>query len=118
MLAVLLFFSLGRGIRPRRRHTYGSAGYATRSEARAFSLSSQLARRLLHTLTEVYTHLLKRNSTTQDAQQGSMFVMGSYREQVIALKEKEQEEHTLLTASTGGGKTTLEIAPNLLRETG
>src|SRR5579883_1366157 len=44
-LAVLLFVSLGRGFRPRRRHTYGSAGYATRSEARAFSLSSQLTRR-------------------------------------------------------------------------
>src|SRR4029077_7119797 len=38
--------------------------------------------------------------------------------QIITLQEKEQEEHLLLTASTGGGKTTLAIVPNLLRETG
>jgi type IV secretion system protein VirD4 len=119
-LAVLFFVSVfGRGMRPRRRHTYGSAGYATRSEARAFARSPQLARRLLHSLTAFASlHLLKRASTAQEAQQGSMFVVGSYRGRVIALREKEQEEHTLLTASTGGGKTTLEIAPNLLRETG
>jgi len=110
VLAVLLFVSFGLGIRPHGRHTYGSAGYATRSEARAFARSSQLARRLLHRL--------KRTNADQEARQGSLFVVGSYRGRVIALKEKEQEEHTLLTASTGGGKTTLEIAPNLLRETG
>lgn len=115
-LAVLLFVSLlGRGIRPRRRHTYGSAGYATRRESRAFARSPQLARRLFHRLTMYH---LKRANTAQEAQPGSLFVVGSYRGRVIALKEKEQEEHTLLTASTGGGKTTLEIAPNLLRETG
>jgi type IV secretion system protein VirD4 len=119
VLAVLLFFSLGRGFRPHRRHTYGSAGYATHREARAFTRSSQLARRLLHTLTAFLSlPLFKSASTTQEGQQESLFVIGSYRGRVIALKEKEQEEHTLLTASTGGGKSTLEIIPNLLRETG
>ncbi len=119
VLAILLFVSFGRGIRHRRKHTYGSAGYATRSEARAFSRSPQLARRLLHRLTAFASlYLLKRASTAQEVRQGSLFVVGSYRRRVIALKEKEQEEHTLLTASTGAGKTTLEIVPNLLRETG
>ena len=119
VLAVLLFFSLGRGFRPRRRHTYGSADYATRREARAFARSSQLTRRLLPTLAAFVSLLLRKKvSTAQEGQQESLFVVGSYRGRVIALKEKEQEEHALLTASTGGGKSTLEIIPNLLRETG
>jgi type IV secretion system protein VirD4 len=118
-LAVLFFFSLGRGFQSRGGRTYGSAGYATHREARAFTRSSQLAHRLLHTLTAFLSlPLFKSASTTQEGQQESLFVIGSYRGRVIALKEKEQEEHTLLTASTGGGKSTLEIIPNLLRETG
>lgn len=111
-LAVLFFVSLGQGTRSRKRHTYGSAGYASRNDARAFSLSSQLVRRLLSLPWK------KSSTTAQGRQQGSLFVVGNYRGQVIALKEKEQEEHMLLTASTGGGKSTLEIIPNLLRETG
>ena len=119
VLAVVFFFSRSRGFQPRKRHTYGSASYATRSEARAFSLTSQLTRRLSHRLiAPLGIPLLKRGDTTPNGQQGSLFVVGSYHGRVIALQEKEQEEHTLLTASTGGGKTTLEIAPNLLRETG
>lgn len=118
VLALLLFVSLGRGTQRRRRHTYGSAGYASRSETRAFLLSSQFARPLLHTLKALLALLLKRSATIQDERQRSVFVVGNYRGQIIALKEKEQEEHTLLTASTGGGKSTLEIIPNLLRETG
>ncbi len=120
VLAVLLFLSLGRGTPARKKHTYGSAGYATQREARAFAVTGQLARRLLSVLSvRLMPMLLHTKRHTQHAKIApSAFVVGTYRGQVIALKEKEQEEHTLLTASTGGGKTTLSIVPNLLRETG
>src|SRR5207245_11453008 len=60
VLAVLFFLSLGRGFQPRRRHTYGSAGYATRGEARAFALSPHLSRRLLHRLTALVSTRLSK----------------------------------------------------------
>jgi type IV secretion system protein VirD4 len=110
-LALLFVVSLGRGSQPRRRQqTYGSAAYATRHDTRTFSPVPPFARRILAPLWH--------HNAAQERQPGSLFVIGSERGRVIALREKEQEEHMLLTASTGGGKSTLEIIPNLLRETG
>jgi type IV secretion system protein VirD4 len=120
VLAILLFLSMGLIPRRGRRDTYGSAKYATQREARALYRTFQLTRRLSSVLAPALW--LKWRRAPQHAphvgKSPSAFVIGMYRGRVIALQEKEQEEHTLLTASTGGGKTTLEIAPNLLRETG
>jgi type IV secretion system protein VirD4 len=122
-LALLLLFSIGRPTRASGRNTYGSARYASRREARALSRMSQLTRSLLRTPFRLVTACLRHaKHATQPAPQAdsspSAFVVGTYRGRVIALQEKEQEEHILLTASTGGGKSTLEIIPNLLREAG
>lgn len=124
VLTVLLFLSMSIAPRRGRRNTYGSAKYATWREARALYRTSQLARRLLALLAGLVAalwHRAKREAQPapqQEAISPSAFVVGRYRGRMIALKEKEQEEHILLTASTGGGKSTLEIIPNVLRETG
>ena len=52
--ALLYFWVAGWDSRARqRKHTYGSAGYATRHEARAFSLSAQAFRRVLHVVAAI-----------------------------------------------------------------
>ncbi|WP_322481073.1 type IV secretory system conjugative DNA transfer family protein [Thermogemmatispora sp.] len=124
-LACLLITSWDTRAR-RQRYTYGSAGYATWRDSRAFHLTRRLFRSGLLVLFSGVGALAQRaseqpqktNPLSREPKALSYFIIGKYHGRTIALREKEQEEHLLLTAPTGGGKSSLEIIPNLLREQG
>lgn len=113
--------------RLKKQGTYGMAGYATRRQARSFRVPRRTSRWMLRALTlpvSLASLAIQRagavphNARLAHKTHASLFLIGKHRGNWIALKEKEQEEHVLLTASTGGGKSTLQIIPNLLREQG
>ena len=107
--------------------THGSSNYATRRMLRQFRVSRTplLLRPLLwiaHTPAPLATRLqvlsalphnaqLQRFSTTT-----ALFFVGIYHHRLIALREKQQEEHMLITGPTGSRKSILLIIRNLLYE--
>jgi hypothetical protein len=112
------------------RTTYGSAGYASRRQARSFRAhpaSRQrwpLPRFLFRTpvtLAVATAHTIgtmHHNTRLRRTGLASQFLVGTYQGRLIVLNEQQQEEHLLLVAPTGSGKSSLEVIPNLLREQG
>lgn len=99
--------------------------YATRRQARAFrfrrhSGPGQAARELLHAPLALVAQALRVPQQTHGKQRAaaSQFVLGRYHGRIIALSEKQQEEHVFAASPTGGGKSTRFVIPNLLRERG
>jgi type IV secretion system protein VirD4 len=85
--------------------TYGTAHFATRSELKRVGMKKLLP--------PGSTHL-----TTLNKQEESTFVLGISHSLQIALTEAQQENHVLLVAPTGRGKTAGIVIPNILNERG
>ncbi len=114
--------------------TYGSARHASWFESGHFASPgsvvravSQCGRWICLGCTIVWTFASIRTwsavlTVITNAQlhmtQRSFFVIGKYKGRLIALTEQQQQEHLLLCAPTGAGKTSLCFVPNLLRERG
>ncbi|MBO0782190.1 MAG: type IV secretory system conjugative DNA transfer family protein, partial [Ktedonobacteraceae bacterium] len=127
-VALYLLASINLKYLRHRRVPYGSAAYAGRHDIRHLiaprtALPWRLAGSVLHapvSLAIVAARMVGAIPQTLLLQRSpqSWFQIGTYRGRVIALTEKQQEEHLLLTAPTGSGKSSLEIIPNVLREQG
>ena len=63
-------------------------------------------------------HIQQQNTQTSKATASSRFVLGSNLGRTVFLDEKQQQEHVIMTAPTGSGKSSQVIIPNLLREEG
>ncbi len=108
--------------------TFGAARYARRRDARVYRArrAPRFPRVFLRLpVLAFWTSVSLAQATVQRTRsQGnvsvrpSRFVIGTYLGRQIALSEQQQEEHILLTAPTGSGKSSLEVIPNLLREEG
>jgi type IV secretion system protein VirD4 len=92
-----------------RRTTYGSSHFATWREAWPY-----LKLRLRRSRPKKQ----RRGPPSRAIQPASLFVLGKYRWQTVALTEKKQEEHVLATGPNGAGKSSWLFIPNLLRERG
>ena len=125
---VLLYSMITIDIKVRRRtQTYGSAKYARRRTVDAYH-PPRLPRMLWRLpLVAFRTSLALAQTTTQRAERrirsqyhtvSSRFVVGIYQHHQVALSEQQQQDHILITAPTGSGKSSLLIIPNLLEETG
>jgi type IV secretion system protein VirD4 len=90
-----------------KRTTYGSSHYATWRETWPY------LKRRLH-----WPRLRPRRAKAPAIPSESLFVIGTYRWRTIALSEKRQEEHVLVTGPNGAGKSSWLLIPNLLRERG
>lgn len=121
-------------LRFRTSTTYGSARFAGRRQAQRFTAPGKfvrgglwllrapisLANVTFHAANAVLNgaHAQRRNWQIGNTTATSSFVLGRYHGQIIVLNERQQNEHLLMTVPTGGGKSSLAIIPNLLREQG
>ena len=116
------------------RSTYGTARLAGRRDLQAyrgpqspswmlrvpmfaFRVSTSLVGAAIRVLSNTQNNVQVRRQAER-AGTPSRFLLGKHNGRMIALTEKQQEEHVLMTAPTGAGKSSLEIIPNLLREQG
>jgi type IV secretion system protein VirD4 len=110
-------------MRLQKQGTFGTAGPATRRQARLFrqrsSKSGLVVRTLVHT-PMVLVALAARapQQARKQTSAASQFVLGRYQGRMIALSEQQQEEHLFGASPTGGGKSSQFVIPNLLREDG
>jgi hypothetical protein len=107
--------------------THGSSDYATRRMLRQFRAprTPWLLRPLLwvvHAPSSLATTLQVLGAVPHNAQvrrftpTTALFFVGIYHHRLIALREKQQEEHVLITGPTGSRKSILLIIRNLLHE--
>ncbi len=113
----LLLLTMELDTRLKKPETYGTADPPTWRQARAFRLRSRSPLALVAGALHVPQNALLnvRMSRTPAA---SQFVLGRYHGRIIALSEKQQEEHIFGASPTGGGKSSQFVIPNLLREEG
>ena len=126
VLLVLMYSLVSIDLRLHRQtQTYGSAKYAKRRAVRAYHTARRP--RWRPSLAALRTPFVLALTTTQEAERRirsqyhtvpSRFVVGTYRHRQIILTEKQQQDHILITAPTGSGKSSLLIIPNVLEETG
>ncbi len=126
LLLVLMYSLVSIDLRLRRHtQTYGSAKYARRRTVQAYHTARRPQWRL--PFVALRTPLALALTTTQKAERRirsqyqtlpSRFVVGMYQHRQIVLTEKQQQDHILITAPTGSGKSSLLIIPNLLEEMG
>ncbi len=111
-IGVLMCMILWTDSKTRRRTTHGSARYAGRRER-----SKYTARRGLPTWQRPGRGI-QTSAGGRAGRREFHFRLGWHRGREISLSEKQQNEHVLLTAPTGAGKSARLFVPNLLRETG
>lgn len=106
--------------RLQKQGTFGTAGSATRRQARQFRHRSTHARgagQVVRALVAGVRHLPQQAHMARTSA-ASQFVLGRYHGRLIALSEQQQEEHIFGASPTGGGKSSQFVIPNLLREDG
>ncbi len=108
-LGFLGFCIISYDLKHRRRTTHGSAHHAGRQEARKYYAPRTIPRRPGRAL---------QPSTRSGPRGAFRLVLGKYNGRVVALEERQQYQHVLLTAPTGAGKSARVFLPNLLREMG
>ncbi len=113
--------------RLQKQGTFGTAGPATRRQARLFRQRGQPSGgpgQIVRVLVQAPMALvagalhLPQQTRVGKASAASQFVLGRYHGRVIALSEQQQEEHLFGASPTGGGKSSQFVIPNLLREDG
>jgi len=127
---ILLVARLSLVLRPSTRH--GSARFAPWREVGRFAVPgmpskalSFLARVVVLPCVLIWTLItvgrdaaILRSRLLLHAARVPYFVIGKYHWRTIALREKQQQEHLLILAPTGAGKSRLLMIPNLLVEPG
>src|SRR5258708_5497029 len=117
ILMALLLLTMELDTRLKKPETYGNADYATRRQARAFRLRGRAPLALVAGALRIPQHA-RQNARLSHTSAASQFVLGRYHGRVIALSEKQQEEHVFGATPSGGGKSSQFVIPNLLREEG